>query len=132
MLHHRFDYADICIDFSVTTLTPSFPPLRDFNWLLISGSSQTSSQGTMTAPATEIALIPLQIGATIEDADSPAGQIWKSTLDTVKAQEGFQRCYYGREVEATNKLHFFVGKTAARHSPFVHSRSIPFFAFPIL
>lgn len=41
------------------------------------------------APATEIATLPLTAGATIEDANSPTGKVWQSTLDTVSAQVGF-------------------------------------------
>lgn len=59
-------------------------------------------------PATELATIPLVSGATIEDADSPAGKIWHTTLDTVSQQEGFQRCYWGREVENPSVLQLFV------------------------
>lgn len=65
----------------------------------------------MAAPATEVAAIPLKAGAVIEHIESPAGKAWRSTIDTVSAQEGFQRCYYGREVEHPGMLHFFVGKT---------------------
>ena len=64
----------------------------------------------MAEPVTEVALIPLQSGAAVEDTNSPAGKIWRETMDTVKAQEGCQKCYYGREIENTNNLHFFVGK----------------------
>lgn len=61
------------------------------------------------APVTEIATIPLAAGATIEDPHSPAGKVWQSTLDTVSAQDGFQKAYYGREVEDPRVLQFFVG-----------------------
>lgn len=61
------------------------------------------------APATELATIPLVAGATIEDANSPAGKVWQSTLDTVSAQDGYQKAYYGREVENPSVLQFFVG-----------------------
>ena len=62
------------------------------------------------APATEIATLPLASGATIEDPDSPAGKVWQSTLETVSAQDGFQRAYYGREVENNSILQLFIGK----------------------
>lgn len=61
------------------------------------------------APATELATLPLSSGATIEDANSPAGKVWQSTLDTVSTQEGFQRAYYGREVENPSVLQLFIG-----------------------
>ncbi len=62
-------------------------------------------------PATELATLPLASGATIEDADSSAGKVWQSTLDTVSQQDGFQRCYWGREVENQSVVQLFVGKT---------------------
>ena len=70
-----------------------------------------NNQLTM-APATELATIPLVSGATIEDADSPAGKIWQSTLGTVSQQEGYQRSYWGREVENPSVLQLFIGKSS--------------------
>lgn len=61
------------------------------------------------APATELATLPLASGAAIEDPDSPAGKVWQSTLDTVSQQDGFQRAYWGREVENQSVLQLFVG-----------------------
>ena len=61
-------------------------------------------------PATELATIPLTSGATIEDADSPAGKVWRATLDTISQQDGFQKVYWGREVENPSILELFVGK----------------------
>lgn len=62
------------------------------------------------APATEIATLPLAAGATIEDPNSSAGKVWQSTLDTVSAQDGYQRAYYGREVENPSVVQLLVGK----------------------
>lgn len=64
----------------------------------------------MAIPATEIATLPLSAGANIEDHSSAAGKVWQATLDTVSQQEGFQRAYYGREVENQSVLQFLVGK----------------------
>ena len=61
-------------------------------------------------PATEIATLPLIAGATIEDPDSSAGKVWQSTLDTVSAQDGFQRAYYGREVENQSVVQLLIGE----------------------
>ena len=66
-------------------------------------------------PATEIATLPLQAGATIEDPETPAGKIWSATLDTVSQQDGFQRCYYGRHVEAQTSLDLFVDWDSFEH-----------------
>lgn len=66
------------------------------------------------APATEIATLPLVAGATIEDPDSSAGKVWQSTLDTVSAQDGFQRAYYGREVENQSVVQLLIGEARVR------------------
>ena len=69
------------------------------------------------APATEIATLPLIAGATIEDPDSSAGKVWQSTLDTVSAQDGFQRAYYGREVENQSVVQLLIGEAWVRRFP---------------
>ncbi len=62
------------------------------------------------APASEIAILPLVSEAPIEDPSSDAGKVWKSTLDTVMAQDGYQRAYWGRQVESPDTLELVVGK----------------------
>jgi len=61
------------------------------------------------APATEIAILPLAVGAKVEDTDSPSHAIWQSCLDTIAGQEGYQRLYWGRQVEAQNVLYLLIG-----------------------
>ena len=68
------------------------------------------------APATEIATIPLTAGSKIEDPESPAGKVWQSTIDTVSSQPGYQRLYYGREVENPSVVQLFVGKEYEKNS----------------
>lgn len=63
------------------------------------------------APATELATFPIASGAAVEDGDSAAGKVWQSTLDTVSQQDGFQRLYWGREVEDPSVLQLFVGNS---------------------
>lgn len=67
------------------------------------------------APATELATIPLASGAAIEDPNSPAGKVWQSTLDTVSQQDGYQRIYYGREVENPSVLQLFIDWDSFEH-----------------
>ena len=57
---------------------------------------------------TEIATIPLKADATFEDSASPAGKVWASVIDTIAEQNGYQRLYYGREVEDSKNLHLVV------------------------
>lgn len=63
----------------------------------------------MSSTVTEIAIIPLSSGANIEDPSSPLGKIWQSSLNTIAGQKGFQRLYWGRQVESSNVIDFFVG-----------------------
>lgn len=73
----------------------------------------------MSSPATEIALLPFSPGANVEDPCSQAAKSWRSIIGTVAAQEGFQRLYWGRQIESPNLVDFFVGRchvTLSRHS----------------
>lgn len=63
----------------------------------------------MSSLATEIAILPLSSGANIEDPSSPLGEIWQSSLSTVAGQKGFRRLYWGRQVESSNVIDYFVG-----------------------
>lgn len=58
--------------------------------------------------ATEIAILRLQAGKRPDDASSGPGQIFKDALDTLTEQPGFQRAYWGREVENPDNLRLFV------------------------
>ncbi|KAK5094249.1 hypothetical protein LTS08_008668 [Lithohypha guttulata] len=58
--------------------------------------------------ATEIAIFPLQEGKYPDDANSTAGQVLRDTLNTLTEQPGFQRAYWGREVENPTTLRLFV------------------------
>ena len=58
--------------------------------------------------ATEIAILPLKDGKIPDDANSQPGQALKETLNTLTEQKGFQRAYWGREVENPNVLRLFV------------------------
>ncbi|KAL8715853.1 MAG: hypothetical protein Q9220_000520 [cf. Caloplaca sp. 1 TL-2023] len=62
----------------------------------------------MGRPVTEIATIPLAVGAKIENADSPAGKVLNETFDTLGQQEGLQRIKYGRQVENPSVLQIFI------------------------
>lgn len=63
-------------------------------------------------PVTEYATIPLASGSAIEldDPLSPAGKSWQATLDTVSSQPGYQRAYYGTQVENPNTLQLLIGE----------------------
>lgn len=88
----------------------------------------------MASPATEVAILPLSPGATIEDASSSAGKTWKSIVDTLLAQEGCQHVYWGRQVEARNTVDLFIDWDSVGshkqfmatpvYEPFVHKFSL--------
>ena len=58
--------------------------------------------------ATEIAILPLKDGKRPDDANSEPGQVLKDTLNTLTEQKGFQRAFWGREVENPDVLRLFV------------------------
>lgn len=58
--------------------------------------------------ATEIAAFNLKDGKRPDDANSAAGQVLRDTLDTLTQQKGFQRAYWGREVENPDRFRLFV------------------------
>jgi heme-degrading monooxygenase HmoA len=58
--------------------------------------------------ATEIAILPLREGKRPDDANSVTGQALKDVLNTLTEQDGFQRAYWGIEVENPNVLRLFV------------------------
>ena len=60
------------------------------------------------AGATEIAVLPLKKGSSPKDLDSPPGQALKDSLEALGQVEGFQRCYWGIEVENPNVLDLFI------------------------
>lgn len=63
----------------------------------------------MAQPVTEIVRIPLQAGANIEDANSPAGKIMSDTLTILAQQEHYQRAYHGRQLENPSIVQLYIG-----------------------
>ncbi|KAL2058849.1 hypothetical protein ABVK25_000141 [Lepraria finkii] len=53
---------------------------------------------------------PSQRGSRHQRSLVPAGKVWQSTLDTVSQQDGFQRAYYGREIENPSVVQLLVGE----------------------
>lgn len=64
----------------------------------------------MSRGVTEFAFIPLLAGANIEDPSTSAGTVWKECLATAEKQKGFQRLYWGRQIENPSVLEFLVGE----------------------
>ena len=59
--------------------------------------------------ATEIATLPLVAGSDINDPDSAAGKVLAEMVSTLSKQEGYQRAFYGLQVENQSILDFLVG-----------------------
>lgn len=76
------------------------------------------------APVTEIATLPLKAGSNIEDPNSSTYTVWQSALDTIASQDGFQRLYWGRKVEAPSEVAMLIGRIMLHqiHRPLHHYR----------
>jgi len=57
----------------------------------------------MASPATEVAYISLKPGLDLEGATSQA-ETWQEALSTIGAQKGYQRLYWGRQIEDPDVL----------------------------
>lgn len=66
----------------------------------------------MPSPVTEIATIVLKPDVSIGEGE--ATQIWQSTLNTVSKQPGFQKYYYGLQIENPKTLSLLVGGSIAQ------------------
>lgn len=83
----------------------------------------------MATPATEVVFLPISTETTIEKPSSPAGQVWASTIETILAQEGAQRVYWGRQLETSNIVDFFVEwDSVERHKNFIASQGYKSFS----
>jgi hypothetical protein len=61
------------------------------------------------SPVTEIATLFLKAGTDIEDQSSPTSKIAQEAFSTISSQPGFQRIYYGPELEDASLLQLFIG-----------------------
>ena len=59
--------------------------------------------------ATEIATMPLRPGIDTDDPNSAAGKVLNDTFSTLRAQEGYQRAYHGRQIENPSIFQLIVG-----------------------
>ncbi len=63
-------------------------------------------------PVTEIALLNLKAGIDVTDESNSAHQVWQDTLFKIAAQFGFQRAYYGTQLEDPSILQLVIGAFA--------------------
>ncbi|EXJ81149.1 hypothetical protein A1O3_07438 [Capronia epimyces CBS 606.96] len=74
------------------------------------------------APATEICFLPLKEESYPDDATSTAGQKFKSILETILAQDGAQRLYWGPQVEHPSIYNLFIDwDSIGHHEKFIAS-----------
>ena len=64
----------------------------------------------MPTPVTEAAYISLKAGVNLEDLNTAESKVWTESLDTIGSQDGYQRAYYGRQLESPNVLILLIGK----------------------
>lgn len=64
----------------------------------------------MSSPVTIISTLPIRSGVTIEDESFHPGKLWRDYICTIGVQSGFQRVYWGRQVENENLVDLFVGE----------------------
>jgi hypothetical protein len=60
------------------------------------------------SPVTEIATLFLKPGIDVEDPSSPAYTIAQETFSTISSQPGYQRAYWGRQLEDESILQLFI------------------------
>ncbi|KAF2088561.1 hypothetical protein K490DRAFT_39840 [Saccharata proteae CBS 121410] len=76
------------------------------------------------APVTEVALLPLPAGSTVDDPSTDAGQVWQDSLNTVMGVDGAERAYWSREVENPTMLRLFVDwKSLQHHKTFIADKA---------
>ena len=61
------------------------------------------------AEATQMIILPIPISSNLDDATSKDGKAWQEVLNFIKKQPGFQRVYWGRQVETPEKVQLHIG-----------------------
>jgi hypothetical protein len=61
------------------------------------------------SPVTEIATLFLKAGIDLEDPSSLPAKAAQEAFNTISSQPGFQRIYYGPELEDSSILQLFIG-----------------------
>ena len=74
----------------------------------------------MAAHATEIVSFPISDDSLICDPSSPAGKQAQEVKETLAAQEGFQRAYWGYYVENPRMMQLMIGRHSLIHSNYIY------------
>jgi len=73
-------------------------------------------------PVTEVAYITLKAGVDIEKVGTPEHQLWEESMTTVSSQEGYQRAYFGLQLESPNTTILFIDwDSVSAHQKFTDS-----------
>jgi hypothetical protein len=69
------------------------------------------------SPVTEVATLSLKAGTDVENPSSPAYAVAQEAFSMISSQPGFQRAFWGRELEDESILQLFIGPLVP---PFFH------------
>jgi len=87
----------------------------------------------MPSPVTECATITLKPGIDLGTSGTDSAQAWNETLATVAKQAGYQRSYWGRQLENPNIVVWLIDwDSLAAHQTFMASQSYQPFAARLL
>ncbi|TVY28969.1 hypothetical protein LHYA1_G001638 [Lachnellula hyalina] len=87
----------------------------------------------MPSPVTECATITLKPGIDLGTSGTDSAQAWNETLATVAKQAGYQRSYWGRQLENPNIVVWLIDwESLAAHQTFMASPSYQPFAARLL
>lgn len=62
---------------------------------------------------TQMIILPIKPGATIEDPASQDGEVWTASLHVLENSPGFRRLYWGRHIEEPEKTQIHIGTCTA-------------------
>lgn len=60
-------------------------------------------------PVTEIDILPISVDFNLDDATSTEGKTWNEILNIIKNARGYQRLYWGRQVETPGNVQLHIG-----------------------
>jgi hypothetical protein len=58
---------------------------------------------------TEVSILRIQKGATIEDVSTEQGKAWRDSLNTVASQAGYQRSYWTFQLDNPTTVWWLIG-----------------------
>jgi hypothetical protein len=62
-----------------------------------------------TDAVTEIDILPISVNLKLGDAGSAEGKAWNEILSIIRSSRGYQRLYWGRQVETPGNIQLHIG-----------------------